>query len=212
MRITRSIHHAFRALPSRRAKKYRRDILLAFSAALEPLGGRPSKKVSTLLVDEHDNILNWDVNHLCYGIEKDVKLFVKGVAGGRGHHTWCAERNNIASHLGVAAVTPESNDVAAIHAAIDRFTPSLIGAALYHPTLAKATLVSSHYPCVICAEVLAPQVGGAKKSRARIVREVITTWNEQTEGNLTNPNRKTADARKILESGGIRVTLTVLRR
>lgn len=201
-RITKLMNNPSRKKSGKKAKVLRRDLWLALATSLEPLSGRPSKKIAALLIDPNDRLIAWDGNHLCYGVERYPELYEKGVDGGRGYHIWCAERNILASFLGVSASAPKTNDLAIIHAALDKFTQSLIGAAVNNTELKTLTLVSSHYPCVPCADVIAPK---HETGRIGTVGEIITLWNKATEGTLKSPTRKTKGSRKRFKKADLSV-------
>jgi len=204
LKVTHTVNTAHRTLTPRKYKIYRKKVWLEFAAALECLGGRPSKKVAALLISDDNRLLSWDVNHLCHGITEKAYLFVKDKGGDRGYHLWCAERNVLAKYLGMAAIMPDTDDKPTIHKAIDRLTLSLKSAAVADAKLRAYTLVTSHYPCGICADVLAPS-NMDKKGRSATVGEIIAAWNPETEGQLQNPNRKTRESRGKFRQAGIRV-------
>jgi deoxycytidylate deaminase len=185
--------------------RLRGPLWVGLSSAIEPLGGRPSKKVGSLLTDRNDDLVSWDVNHLCPGIEPSARLFVKSKDNHRGHHLFCAERNTIASFLGLSVDISATDDIATIHAGIDSFTEKLTGAAAASKELRQHNLVSSHCPCAACAKVVAPEKEDGTLGRA--VKSIYTQWNHGIEAALSKPDRKTADALEMLRRAGIHVSL-----
>ena len=178
---------------------------VGLASAIEPLGGRPSKKAGSLLTDEKDNLVRWDVNHLCPGVKPSAGLYVKREGNHRGHHLFCAERNVIVRFLGLSADVPATDDIATIHAKIDGFTKKLIGAAAASTELRQHSLVSSHCPCAVCAKVIAPKKKDGTPGRA--VKRIYTQWNHGFEAALSMPDRKTTASLEILKRAGIRVLM-----
>jgi hypothetical protein len=183
----------------------RGPLWVGLASAIEPLGGRPRKKVGSLLTDTDDNLVCWDVTRICPGIEPSAHLYVKSEGSHRGHHLFCAERNVIAQFLGVSATMPATDDIAAIHATTNHFEEQLIASASASSDIRQHNLTASHCLCSSCKGVVAPERNDG--SVGRNIKSIYTQWNHGLEAALTKPDRKTADSLANLRRAGIHVSL-----